>query len=75
MESSQKLARVISHKVRTDKRKQLHYGDWACVDLEDKSHIKGRYVGPARVVGGHSRLVLLNLQAKSTGLQHSFCVA
>ena len=59
-----KLAKTISHKVRIDKRLKLHYGDWVYVYREDKNHIKGRWVGPARVVGGHSRLVLVEQAGK-----------
>ena len=58
------MARAISHRVRTDKRQALHLGDWVYVWRQDKNHIKGKYVGPARVVGGHSRLVLIELSGK-----------
>lgn len=62
--NSRKLAKAISHKVRTDKRQKLHFGDWVYVYREDKNHIRGRWVGPAKVVGGHSRLVLVELAGK-----------
>ena len=63
-DNAKELARAISHRVRTDKRQALHLGDWVYVWRQDKNHIKGKYVGPARVVGGHSRLVLIELSGK-----------
>ena len=62
--STRKLAKAISHKVCTDERQTLHFGDWVYVYRQDKNHIKGKWVGPARVVGGHSRLVLVELAGK-----------
>ena len=63
-DNSAKLARAISHRVRVDPRSKIRFGDWVYVYRRDKSHIKGKWTGPARIVGGHSRMLLVELAGK-----------